>query len=92
LQSNKVIGNIALGRMKANVKGKRAVATEITLIIERDEESGWLVASWDALRNQGGITRQGKTLRELEQNVRDAIACHFENREQPRRIHLLASP
>jgi predicted RNase H-like HicB family nuclease len=63
-------------RMKANLKqqGKHA---EITFEVERDEQSGWLTASWDAPRRQGGITTQGKDLRELEQNVREAVRCHF---------------
>ena len=66
---------------KANMK-------EITFNVERDEESGWLTASWDAPRGQGGITTQGKDLRELEQNVREAVHCHFENGKLPGRIRL----
>ena len=30
---------------------------EITLTVDRDEDSGWFVASWDAPRGKGGITR-----------------------------------
>ena len=61
---------------------------ETTFNVERDEESGWLTASWDAPRGQGGITTQGKDLRELEQNVREAVRCHFENGTLPARIRL----
>ena len=50
---------------------------EITLTVERDGESGWLVASWDAPDNGGGITTQGKDLSELQANVREAVCCHF---------------
>jgi len=50
---------------------------EITLTVERDEESGWFVASWDAPNGGGGITTQGKDLGELQGNVRDAVRCHF---------------
>ena len=73
--------------MKPNLKeqGKRG---EIAFEVERDEESGWLTASWDAPRGQGGITTQGKDLRELEQNVREAVRCHFENGKLPWRIRL----
>jgi predicted RNase H-like HicB family nuclease len=73
-----------------NRKGKeqRKSAAEITLTVERDADSGWFVASWDAPRKQGGITTQGKTLRELEQNVREAVACHFDNGKRPERIRL----
>jgi len=40
---------------------------EITLQVERDEDSGWLVASWDAPNGAGGITTQGQDLRDLQQ-------------------------
>jgi len=61
---------------------------EITFNVERDEENGWLTASWDAPRGQGGITTQGNDLRELEQNVREAVRCHFENGKLPSRVRL----
>ncbi len=61
---------------------------EITLTVERDEESGWLVASWDAPRGQGGITTQGKDLHELERNVREAVSCYFDPGTAPGRIRL----
>jgi len=64
--------------MKGNLKEQRK-RTEITFEVERDEESGCLTATWDALRGQGGITTQGKDLRELERNVRDAARSHFAN-------------
>ncbi len=73
--------------MKVNLKEPRKKA-EITFEIERDEQSAWLTASWDAPRGQGGITTQGKDLRELEQNVREAVRCHFNNGKLPRRIRL----
>ena len=60
---------------------------EITLRVEHDEESGWLVASWDSPEG-GGITTQGRDLRELQDQVQDAVRCHFEPGEAPRRIRL----
>ena len=60
---------------------------EITLQVEPDEESGWLVATWDAPEG-GGITTQGKDLRELQNQVQDAVRCHFDPGEAPRRIRL----
>ena len=55
---------------KANMK-------EIAFNVERDEENGWLTASWDAPRSQGGITTQGKDLlRQADVSVeefRDAL-------------------
>ena len=80
--------------MKATSSGQsgkrnpKANTDEITFNVERDEQDGWLTASWDAPRGQGGITTQGKDLRELEQNVREAVRCHFENRKLPGRIRL----
>jgi predicted RNase H-like HicB family nuclease len=73
--------------MKANLK-QQSKRTEITFEVEGDEQSGWLTASWDAPRGQGGITTQGKDLRELEANVREAVRCHFENGKLPRQIRL----
>ena len=37
---------------------------EIAFTFERDGESGWFVAHWNAPRGRGGITTQGKSLRE----------------------------
>ena len=79
--------------MKGTLKEKNK-QVEITFEVERDQESGWFVASWDAPRGQGGITTQGRDLRELEQNVREAVRCHFENGRLPRqiRLHFLQDP
>jgi predicted RNase H-like HicB family nuclease len=61
---------------------------EIIFTVERDEESGWLVASWDAPGQGGGITTQGKDLQELERNLREAVNCHFENGQAPDQVRL----
>jgi hypothetical protein len=65
---------------------------EIVLQVEGDE-SGVLVASWDA-PGGGGITTEGKDLRELQEQVTDAVRCHFDAGETPRRIrlHFVADP
>jgi len=42
--------------------------SKITLQVERDEASGWYVASWDAPGGQGCITTQGRDLQDLEIN------------------------
>jgi predicted RNase H-like HicB family nuclease len=67
--------------------------SEITLIVERDEETGWFIASWDA-PGGGGITTQARDLRELEPNVREAVRCHFEPGQIPRsiRLHFVSDP
>ena len=61
---------------------------EITVLVERCEESGWLVATWEAPEGGGGITTQGKDLRELQEQIRDAVHCHFDPGGVPRRIRL----
>jgi predicted RNase H-like HicB family nuclease len=62
--------------------------SRITLQVERDEASGWYVASWDAPDGKGGITTQGRDLRELQTNVQEAVRCHFERETMPRQIQL----
>ena len=49
---------------------------EITFVVEKDDDSGWFVASWDDPAG-GGITTQGKDLAELQCNVKEAVECHF---------------
>ena len=61
---------------------------EITLQVQRDEESGRLVAAWDAPDGSGGITTQGQDLRDLQQQVTEAVAAHFDDGAVPRRIRL----
>jgi len=61
-------------------RNPKANTNEITFNVERYEQDGWLTASWDAPRGQGGITTQGKDLRELEPNVREAVRCHFDEK------------
>ncbi len=67
---------------------------EITLTVERDEVSGWLVASWDAPDGAGGITTQGNDLSELQTNVREAVRCHFGKAKAPAtiRLHFVSDP
>ena len=51
---------------------------EITLQVSRDEQSGWLVAWWDDPAGAGGITTQGQDLRDLQQQITEAVAVHFD--------------
>ena len=68
--------------------------TEITFNVERCEETGVLVASWPEPNRQGGITTQGKDLRELQEMVQEAVTCHFDEGQAPRaiRLHFLNDP
>jgi len=67
---------------------------EITLQVIRDEESGWLAASWDAPGDTGGITTQGEDLRDLQEQVTEAVAAYFDDGTAPHRIrfHFVSDP
>ncbi|MGC9973651.1 MAG: hypothetical protein ABSE56_24035 [Bryobacteraceae bacterium] len=60
----------------------------ITLQVQRDGQSGWLVAWWDDPDGAGGITTQGRDLRDLQQQIREAVAVHFDEGGAPRRIRI----
>jgi len=60
---------------------------EITFTVSPCEDSGVLVASWDDPAS-GGITTQGASIEDLHANIREAVACHFEDDAQPRSIRL----
>jgi len=61
---------------------------EIVLNISRCAETGALVASWDDPSGFGGLTTQAYKLSELEENILDAIAVHFDPEELPSRVRL----
>jgi len=60
---------------------------EIVFQVETCPDSGELVASWDA-PNGGGITTQGRDLGDLEEQLADAVRCHFDANELPKRVRL----
>ena len=61
---------------------------EITVQIRRDEDSGWLIAWWDSPDGSGGITTQGQDLRDLQQQVTEAVSAYFDEGQAPHRIRL----
>jgi len=65
---------------------------EILFQVEVDD--GALIASWADPTGKGGITTQGKDLRELQEQVIDAVRCHFDVEETPEKIrfHFVADP
>jgi hypothetical protein len=67
---------------------------EITFQAQRDEASGRLVALWDDPGGSGGITTQGEDLGDLQNQLMEAVAVHFEDGEAPRRIrvHFVSDP
>jgi predicted RNase H-like HicB family nuclease len=54
--------------------------SEITFTVSPSEETGMLVAAWDA---PDGITTQGSSVEELRANIREAVACHFDESKGP---------
>ena len=61
---------------------------EITVQIRNDEDSGWLIAWWDSPDDSGGITTQGQDLRDLQQQVTEAVSAYFDEGQAPRCIRL----
>jgi predicted RNase H-like HicB family nuclease len=60
-----------------------SMQTEILFTVEEAPEGGYVAR---ALGH--GIFVQADTLAELREQVRDAVACHFEPAEKPRLIRL----
>jgi predicted RNase H-like HicB family nuclease len=60
---------------------------EITFQVLNDEDSGWLVASWDAPDRSGGISTQGRDLKDLQQQVGEAVEAHFDDGQAPPHPH-----
>lgn len=67
---------------------------EIVFEVAPSEDFRLLVASWDH-PSGGGITTQGRDLRELQEQISDAVQCHFDDEANlPKRIrlHFIADP
>jgi len=56
---------------------------KVVFRIERDEETGGYIASWDDPAG-GGITTQAETLAELSGAISEAVRCHFSDRPLPK--------
>jgi hypothetical protein len=67
---------------------------EITISISTCGDTGILVASWDDPDGFGGITTQAERFGDLERNIREAVAVHFEPGELPKhlRLHFVDDP
>ena len=53
---------------------------EITFQVLRDDDSGMLVASWDAPAGFGGISTQGRDLSDLQVQIIEAVTVHFDDK------------
>ncbi len=60
--------------------------SEIIFIVENSDEGGYTAKSLGY-----SIYTEGETLDELKENVKDAIKCHFDEKEIPRivRLHIV---
>jgi len=61
---------------------------EIAFQVQKDEDSGLLLAYWDAPDASGGISTQGKDLHDLQDQTIEAVAVHCDAEEIPLRIRL----
>ncbi len=61
--------------------------TALLFNIERDDEAGVFVASWDDPAG-GGITTQADDLSQLASAITEAVRCHFGDEVAPRRVAL----
>lgn len=60
--------------------------SEIIFIVENSDEGGYTAKSLGY-----SIYTEGETLDELKENVKDAVKCHFDEKEIPRivRLHIV---
>jgi predicted RNase H-like HicB family nuclease len=60
--------------------------SEIIFIIESSDEGGYTAKALGY-----SIFTEGQTLDELKENIKDAVKCHFEEKERPRiaRLHMV---
>ena len=74
-------------------RGYASAVDEILFEVRRDDEASVFVASWDDPAG-GGITTQGVDLKELQENLQEAVAVHFDEGTGPRRIrvHFVTDP
>ena len=56
---------------------------KVEFTVERDDETGVFVASWDDPRG-GGITTQARNLAELSDAIMEAVRCHFSDGVAPK--------
>ena len=65
---------------------------EIVFQIEPANDGKGLIASWDDPQG-GGITTQAGDLGDLQEQIAEAVRCHFDDAEIPRiRLHFTCDP
>ena len=60
--------------------------SELIFIIENSDEGGYTAKALDY-----SIYTEGETLDELKENIKDAVKCHFNEKEMPHivRLHMV---
>lgn len=60
--------------------------TEIIFVVENPDEGGYTAKALDH-----SIYTAGETLDELRENIKDAVRCHFDEKDRPRlaRLHMV---
>jgi len=56
--------------------------SEIIFVIEDSNEGGYTAKALGY-----SIHTEGETLDELRENIRDAVRCHFDEKDPPRIVH-----
>lgn len=57
--------------------------TEVLFNVEEADEGGYI-----AVAAQHGIVTEADSIEELQDRVRDAVACHFDGPDKPKLIRL----
>ncbi len=60
--------------------------SEIIFVVEDSDEGGYTAKALGY-----SIYTEGETLDELKENIRDAVKCHFDEKDRPRivRLHMV---
>ncbi len=78
---------MSLVATQASAQDETAVE-EIVVTISSCSDTGTLVAAWDDPRGFGGLTTQAQKLSDLETNIREAVAVHFDPGDLPKQVRL----
>jgi predicted RNase H-like HicB family nuclease len=59
---------------------------EIIFVVENSDEGGYTAKALGY-----SVYTEGDTLEELKENIKDAVKCHFEEKDRPRiaRLHMV---
>ena len=66
----------------------------MSIVFEVLQDGTHFVAKWDAPMSMGGITTQADSLPELFKAITEAVQCHFDEEEMPKKatLHFVNDP